>query len=215
MQLHSAKIISSFHYILRWMGQNLKTFRTWICINPGQLEDFSKIQINPLEKLVPVPSAFLESFTHPLFLNIFLLAHFSLFLYLMMGRTLRSSLEYFGDDQRPGGDICYDRYASQALGWPWVLNTEGLGGLASGASGIWKHLYKSCFIVFSPQEMEPKRRTLTELFMSCIIISSPSRAVVPREGSRASQGTDSKCSRLMSSAFCPWKETGEVGEKVK
>lgn len=71
MQLHSSKIISSFYYILRLIGQTSKTFRTWICMNSGQLEDFSKMQINLLEKLVLFPSAFLKSFTFYLFLNIF------------------------------------------------------------------------------------------------------------------------------------------------
>lgn len=95
MQLHSSKIISSFYYILRWIGQTSKTFRTWICMNSGQLEDFSKIQINLLVKLVLLPSAFLKSFTFYLFLNIF---PFSLLLCIFIlnhWQDLRFSLGYF------------------------------------------------------------------------------------------------------------------------
>lgn len=181
MQLHSTKIISSFLYILWWIGQTLKTFRTWICLNLGQLEklEFSKIQINPLEKLVSFPSAFLESFTHRLLLNIFLLTHFSLFLYFIASRTLRSSSDCFGDNHPTGGDTCSERYASKALGWLCIFNMDSLGGLAPRASGTGKYLHKSCFIAFTPQEMKPTTpkdmdRAVLVMYYDCL----------PRQGSR-------------------------------
>lgn len=62
MQLHSSKIISSFYYILRLIGQTSKTFRTWICMNSGQLEDFSKMQINLLEKTCTISQCLPEIF---------------------------------------------------------------------------------------------------------------------------------------------------------
>lgn len=130
MQLHSSKIISSFYYILRWIGQTSKTFRTWICMNSGQLEDFSKIQINLLVKLVLLPSAFLKSFTFYLFLNIF---PFSLLLCIFIlnhWQDLRFSLGYFREDQPGGGEAYPDDM-------PASISTELAFSIKHG--GLWWH----------------------------------------------------------------------------
>lgn len=151
MQLHSSKIISSFYYILQSIGQTSKTFRTWICMNSGQLEDFSKIHINLLEKFVLLPSAFLKSFTSNLFMNIFPV---SLLLFIFILNRQHDSVILFGifqrQDQPGASDICPDRYASKALSWLFLLNREDFDNNSPRVSEIWKHLYKSGFMVISP-----------------------------------------------------------------
>ena len=123
MQLQCSKIISSFHYILQLIGQTSKAFRTWICINSGQLEDFSKIQINLLEKLVQFPRPSWNLYISPLSEYFFLLADFSTFLYLIAIRTSGSFLGCFRDNQ-PTGDTCPYRYGSKALSWLFTLNMK-------------------------------------------------------------------------------------------
>ena len=97
MQLHCSRIISSFHYILQLIGQTSKAFRTWICINSGQLEDFSKIQINLLEKLVQFPRPSWNLYISPLSEYFF---SFSWFLYILILNCYQDFRIFFGMFQR-------------------------------------------------------------------------------------------------------------------